>query len=439
MKPHQLDTAAPVHACHVAIGGLALVALAAACYGDDASPGGSTGSTPLPCAVDSVLEQSCRTCHAAQPRFGAPMPLVTWEDTQAPARSDPSVAVWQMMQRRVHDVARPMPASRPLGEDALATLDGWFAGSATSGESSCSEPPREPAPPPVQPPTTCARTVRFGAHGDGPGRTYRVPLEPVDSFRCFGFPADFGGSAQAAAFLPAVGDERVVHHYILFTTSTRPADSFDCPQMTGDATFLTGWAPGGTGMVMPDDVGVELPGPDQWLILQIHYNNTAGYTDAFDDSGVDVCTLDVPRPNTAAVYKFGSTDIDVAPRAVNHEVVSDCTIPERAGEVHVLQSAPHMHRMGTSFTASVLRGGRDGATETILDVQRWDFNTQETHATPVVVHGGDVVRTVCRYTNPGTTPVRFGEGTDSEMCFNFVLAYPAAPPGSRTCVTSRSR
>ena len=85
----------------------AAFALVAACGGtalDAVSGGGADGAAPtsvdggdgtpvqtdLPCAVQTVLEKNCQSCHAASPKFGAPMPLVTRANLLAPAKSNAS-------------------------------------------------------------------------------------------------------------------------------------------------------------------------------------------------------------------------------------------------------------------------------------------------------------------------------------------------------------
>jgi hypothetical protein len=107
------------------------LALAAASCGDDA--------TPLPCDVDAVLEAECRRCHNAKLEFGAPMPLSSWEDTQATAVTDDSVLVWELMQDRVHGVGglMPPPGVGSLSAAQLATLDAWFAAGAPAGDGEC--------------------------------------------------------------------------------------------------------------------------------------------------------------------------------------------------------------------------------------------------------------------------------------------------------------
>src|SRR5262252_4556177 len=95
-----------------------------------AGSGGASGGGALPCEVAAVLQAKCQFCHGTTPQFGAPSPLVTYADMQATARTMPSLAVWQTMQRYVHrtaPVTHMPPASQPaLSPSELATLDAWF-------------------------------------------------------------------------------------------------------------------------------------------------------------------------------------------------------------------------------------------------------------------------------------------------------------------------
>jgi hypothetical protein len=61
-----------------------------------------------------------------------------------------------------------------------------------------------------------------------------------------------------------------------------------------------------------------------------------------------------------------------------------------------------------------------GGTEVLID-KPFDFQTQVSYKTPAVVHPGDTLTTTCTF----ATPTPFGESTNQEMCYNFVLAYPA--------------
>ena len=109
---------------------LAALLILVACGDDD---------TPLPCDVDAVLKRACRLCHGEPTAFGAPMRLVSWEDTQRPAVTDDTLAVWELTEVRVHSTVRPMPprGNGELSAAELAVLDAWFAAGAPEGPASC--------------------------------------------------------------------------------------------------------------------------------------------------------------------------------------------------------------------------------------------------------------------------------------------------------------
>jgi hypothetical protein len=92
-------------------------------------------ATTLPCAVSEILAANCQMCHGAMPANGAPMSLVTLSDLQAPARSNASMTVFQMLLERVQDRARPMPPdpTKHLSDAALATLQSWVSAGAQGG------------------------------------------------------------------------------------------------------------------------------------------------------------------------------------------------------------------------------------------------------------------------------------------------------------------
>ena len=85
-------------------GGRSLVVVLSSC--GDPAPAPST----LPCDVATVLHK-CQTCHTVPPRNGAPISLVTYEDTQRLYRGDP---VWKLMGRDVKSGRMPL---------AIVTLD----------------------------------------------------------------------------------------------------------------------------------------------------------------------------------------------------------------------------------------------------------------------------------------------------------------------------
>ncbi len=404
---------------------------------DGASDGGleETGGDPmssLPCDVRDALIEHCMPCHDDPPVYGAPMALRDHADLHVPSASDVTRPVHAAVAERLTDDDSPMPPTGEMNASDRDALLGWIADGAPAGTCDADGPdpgagdPVGPAALPCEPSTT------FVAHAAGSeDEAFHVPEVGADNlYECFTFRSPLTEATQATAWAPIVDDERVLHHWILYRTPTPQEDGGVGPcQMPSDALFVAGWAPGGTNFTMPEDVGLELGGPDDFYILQIHYHNTAQYPDALDRSGVALCTADEPRPQTAGMFTLGTLGIDIPAQTDDHAVEGTCpswitsylTAPLRA-----IASFPHMHELGRSVRTDVLRGGVNGPIETLVDVPSFDFQSQTfyPHEDEVLIQPGDAIRTTCTYDNPHAFDVGFGEETEDEMCFNFVMVYP---------------
>jgi len=398
------------------------VASAAGCGDVTDAPATATGA--LPAEVARVLQSSCVSCHAPTPRYGAPMPLVTYADTQRAAPSAPGRKVWELMGERVHDVARPMPPTRLVAPD-LAVIDAWVAARAPACTgAACGA--VNPNPTSNTPTLPCAEPRTFAAHAPGTTARHTVPGASGNTNRCFAFRSPFATPTQATAFGPRIDNTSVLHHMILFSTETAQRDGavFDCDgNMPRDARFVTGWAPGNPGSVMPPDVGLLLPDAGSWFILQVHYWNLQGGP-VDDASGLSMCTTTELRTHSAAVTTLGSLDIAIPARTPSHTVTGRCT-PALTEPVHILGNGPHMHRMGASLRTEILRGGVDNTRRMLVDVPSYSFDAQVQYRSDELVMPGDVLETRCTYRNTSDRTVYFGERTEDEMCFNFVLAWPA--------------
>lgn len=393
-------------------------------------PSADAAVSDLPCDVAQVIA-ACQACHAARPRFGAPMPLMSAADFAAPAKSDPSREVRELVSLRTHDAANPMPPSGLLPDADLGVLDAWLDAGAAAGDTACAAIDAGPAAEPVgEDALDCEVTQRFRAHAANSDGGFHVPATAGNLYQCFTFASPFNGVTQGTAWAPIIDDERVVHHWVLYRTKTPQTDRGVAPcNMPRDATFVAAWAPGGQNFVMPDDVGLELPPSDEWLILQLHYHNVAGLTDANDASGVGFCTTDTPRTHDAGIFTLGTIGIDIPAGAVGHLESGMCGSLLTAGlaqPVHIIASFPHMHELGVSFRTDITRGSNDGPVENVIDVPHFSFDDQRIYPIdpPIEFRARDAIRTTCRYDNPRDVAVRFGEKTEDEMCFNFALLYP---------------
>ncbi|HVZ31845.1 MAG TPA: hypothetical protein VG963_05435, partial [Polyangiaceae bacterium] len=191
------------------------------------------------------------------------------------------------------------------------------------------------------------------------------------------------------------------------------------------------------------DVALQLPsGPNAGLILEVHYYNPTGSAQK-DASGIRFCTgKKSARPHTATVHTLGSEAICIQPGA-QQTVTGMCSPRTDMGDAHITGIWPHMHKIARRQTVIIHRS--DGSSETIHD-EPFSFNSQIFYPKDnVVVHPGDTVETRCGYQNDTSSEVHYGERTQDEMCYAFVLAWPAgslanaSTPGLDTSTFSLNR
>jgi len=122
----------------------AVVALAVGCSSSgksDGTSGGEGGPEPVKwCDAYKIINCTCQQCHQNPPLHGAPIPLMTYDDTQAPFGKPPGT-VWQEMQSVIGNRFMPftgptdppvMPPVMPLTDEQQATILAWLAQGATA-------------------------------------------------------------------------------------------------------------------------------------------------------------------------------------------------------------------------------------------------------------------------------------------------------------------
>lgn len=465
------------------------------------APGRATlGSTPLPCDVQEALRLSCQTCHSAVPLAGVPMALMSWEDLQAPAPSNPNATVAQMIGVRINDPVRPMPppgyAVNPVVKDRLnahvqignpQNTDpscggggtggvgntggyggtggvagdvggvGGFGGAGVGGGVG----------------GTGAVGGTGGVGGDvggtggtggatGDGRCYTFPVHansvpgdttpfPVSGqfYSAFYYDMPWDGDVQAISFNTKF-DSRpdIIHHWLVYLDENdNQPDGTVVARGSGthpsSPTLIAGWAPGADNNDLPPDVGVSLTSPNRKLLIEVHwFNGGAPHNSTF---GIEICTAATPRPNSATISWLGSESIFL--NAGAQATVTGACAPASApgvpynGDIHILRSWPHMHKLGYRMDSHIIRS--NGVRELLFD-ELFSFDNQVSHPTPAVLHPGDRIETRCYYNNTSPRFVGIGYNSEDEMCFNFMTAYPAGalksygPFGAPSTLTSAS-
>ncbi|MDD9935437.1 MAG: hypothetical protein OXT09_17645 [Myxococcales bacterium] len=405
----------------------------------------------LPCDVAEVVVNNCLRCHGDEPIGGA-IKLVTHEDWhRASPLYDPDKMVYEVAQIRINN--GEMPQGATMSESDLEVLDAWLEAGAAAGVeddvecvAALPDPPvatgspadrdaddscnREGANDPIVPrdDETCYEFLTHGQSGVDDTSKFQVPQG--ESYHEIYYDVPWESTDLMTRFGGDLDNLEVLHHYLIFTSNnTRQVPGDVARNVPGttlgtQATLIGGWAVGGCGQELPEDVGGELPA-SELVMIQWHMFNTTG-AEAEDGSKLQICVVpEGSREHVAGVTFLGTENFGGfagMPPGENH-FTTRCR-NDSGGPVTLMGFTPHMHLIGTNMKTEVER--LDGTLETIFD-KPFDFDYQVGYQLPerVVVEDGETLVTTCSYFNDTGSNVGFGESTDSEMCYNYVAYYPS--------------
>jgi hypothetical protein len=393
----------------------------------------STGGGNVPCDIAQIVGQHCTTCHAATPKFNAPMALTSADAFGAPAPITSSEPVRSVARRRINaqGTARmPPPGTvEALQPTELAALNAWLdsgAPAAASGGCAISDgtgiaPGGAEPLSPLPSKTGTSPGPYEGWDADGvqcyPFLTYQpgnkeTPYKvgtAVDRYMGFGFKPPWQGTRFVRAFRSVIDNAQVLHHWILFEEPS--AVDGNAAEIIGahpGGAMMHGWAPGGTDLYFTPDLGIRMEGDSNYL-LEVHYNSSD--PNAVDASGLQICVTEKPPQNEAIISWLG-TD------AISGTSASGTCTPRAREPIHIVAATPHMHLKGNHMKVTMARAS--GGTEVLHD-EPFSFQNQRGYPQDITIQPGDKLTTTCSYSAPAT----FGKGTNEEMCYWFALAYPA--------------
>lgn len=260
------------------------------------------------------------------------------------------------------------------------------------------------------PQLTCHKLVAYRAPAQRQDK-YAVPSRP-DLYVGFDMKAPWKGLQYVKSLRVLIDNRQAIHHLILFRNLNGGSDAVveDTSGKHPDGEMLFGWSPGGTDVYFGADVAMAVPEGSTFQ-LETHYNNLTG-APVPDASGVEVCVTPRAPKHVAALSYVGEDRI-------NGSAATGACTPDTKQPAHLILGLPHMHKKGVHMKVDVTRAS--GAVETLHD-QPFDFNYQRSYVLDdVIVAPGDKLTTTCTYAQP----VRFGKGTEDEMCFFFTLHWPA--------------
>jgi hypothetical protein len=419
-------------------------------------------------SVAPVLEAHCTTCHA--PGGIGPMALTTYEQ----ARENASAMALETRARKMPPwlpdttACAPLRHSRALAEEDITMLERWAEAGAPEGRREAYRAPavaKTYASLPPEPDRVVSPAAPYLPRG---GRS--------DDYHCFVIDPKLDRRERVIGLRVVPGAPAIVHHVVLYEVRHRaiehvraregrePGPGYTCfggigvvPSVRGgrpgsgelidfDAQMVAAWAPGGGATdeagaptALPDGTAIHLA-PGSALVLQVHYSMDNWHPGLSDRTRIDMwLAKDEPRRQAVWVpllehgFRVPAGAGPGDPRATARAEIG-LPLP-----LTVLGVAPHMHLRGRSIRVDALgpkgaaaRAGGD-AGGCLLDVPRWDFHHQEAYwfdkGTRI-----DRAALTCTWDNRAEAqpirgsrratpkPLRWGEGTDDEMCLAFLYA-----------------
>ncbi|KAK7487954.1 hypothetical protein BaRGS_00020855, partial [Batillaria attramentaria] len=211
----------------------------------------------------------------------------------------------------------------------------------------------------------------------------------------------------------------------------RPA--FECDMLPDRRCkmIMTLWTLGLNGHCQHPTAGIRLgKNGVKKMAIQLHWNNPGLVADYVDSSGLVLHYTPTLRPHDASVFLVGNENFIIPPRTEKHVVTSNCTSScsrqKLRDTMFVTAGINHMHYLGRKMRMELYRNGTRVKAITDDLIYSYDSPKMYTFSDPIPVEPGDEVRTTCEYSSTyKTVSTFFGESTSDEMCYGFLVFYPA--------------
>jgi hypothetical protein len=291
---------------------------------------------------------------------------------------------------------------------------------------------------------------------------FRIPPFKVPSgttYACFSFPLPDAVAKRRlhAVRIDPIAGVTAVHHMQLLSTMFRSkiVTGRDCTRVSMQLLISWSWSEVMHKQSIPDDVSLPLSAStahvddrplyhaaftvgdkpmsfdDEAIVIEMHYSNDANIPNLVDWSGFKVY-LAAPRAHVGDVVTVGSMlSRGIAPGLSQVHKSGVCKLPFGVQPLTVLSYIPHMHRRGRSMSLYLAtpndpeqpNSGFRIKRQLLLD-EPFDFNAQRSIVLdpPLLLDSNDLLVTTCTYnTEHDNETVRWGQGSDSEMCYVFLM------------------
>lgn len=364
-----------------------------------------------------VVQQRCQGCHTTG--GVAPFSLETYADAAPHVAAIASLVESRTMPPwKADDACRPLRDSRRLSDDELSVIVAWARGGAPEGD------PGQARPNPTSLPSLPWVDAELGMSSP-----YTPSAARPDDYRCFVIDPKLPGERDLIGYDIVPGQRSLVHHVLLYGVSRSEAERLDAAEPGQGYTCFGGpggegalgtvygaWVPGTSATRYPEGTGITMT-TDNVIVMQIHYNTShAADGHPTHEIGPDLTTIKlqlspgrVEKP--ALIFPIADLNFTIPPKTLNYATAVSFPFPAGAT---LYGMGPHMHTRGRKISVT--------ADDTCLvNIPSWDFNWQQAYQfqTPFALRPGIRLRLSCTWDNPGDKVVRWGEGTDDEMCLNY--------------------
>lgn len=408
--------------------------------------------------VVPILQANCQSCH--RPGEVGPFSLLTYKQAVNWADDIKAYTQKRLMPPWKPAASVPFHNDRRMSDKDIATLAAWVDGGMPEGN-------LKDAPAPKQFP----QGWQLGTPDLVLTASDDFTLGPTgsDVFRCFVLPTNLKEDVYVSAVEVRPSNARVVHHALLFIDTTGAGRKLEkteqerrakrAAEAANDAHAgagksldggpgysvamgvgflpqggLSGWAPGHLPRHVPEGVGYRLPkGSD--VVMQIHYHRNGRTEKDRTQVGLYFSKKPVERPYQAGVLAGGAGSgllrlfFSIPAGKEDFKVVGDTWA---TGDFTLFSVMPHMHMLGKKIKVTMTPP--DGPEQTLIAIDDWDYNWQETYLLkePIQIKKGTRFHVEALYDNSAKNPrnpfnpprrINFGEQTTNEMCFVFFGGY----------------
>jgi len=359
--------------------------------------------------IKPLVVQNCAGCHVAH-GIG-PFSLATYEDAQShAAQLADSVQAHRMPPWKPSPNCQKFSPERRLSQPQIDLFVKWAKAGAPLGRVADDRalPPKQVSLP------NPSVTLDWG-------QVYTPSTAKPDDYHCFLINPKLTTDQDLVAYEFVPDQRHEVHHALIFSAPMADAQAKDdatpglgwpCSGSSDvkSAQLIATWVPGETFSEFPTKTGIRIPAGHA-LVAQLHYNTRHGV--APDRSQLKLRFAEQPVPNRASIFAILNTSFVINPNQQGARAVASSgplPIPLKVWGVF-----PHMHELG--HTGKITAGDT-----CLVDVPDWDFHWQQMYfydGDGITIPKGTDVKYTCTWDNPTNRTVRWGEGTEDEMCIAF--------------------